>query len=61
MRKLESSQTRVFVWFSTLIMPFYKMLFTKRLKFFYSRNFLYVFFKPEKSLVFFKNPPVERL
>ncbi len=25
--KLESSQTRVFVWFSTLFFPFYKMLF----------------------------------
>ncbi len=27
--KLESSHTRVFVWFSTLIFPFYKMLFMK--------------------------------
>jgi hypothetical protein len=29
---LESSQTRVFVWFSTLIFPFYKMLFMNRLE-----------------------------
>ncbi len=31
--KLESSQTRVFVWFSTRIFLFYKMLFTKSLEF----------------------------
>ncbi len=30
--KLEPSQTRVFVWFSTLIFPFYKMRFMKRLE-----------------------------
>ncbi len=27
--ELESSQTRVFIWFSTFIFPFYKMLFMK--------------------------------
>jgi hypothetical protein len=31
--KLESSQTRVFVWFSALIFLFYKMLFMNRLEF----------------------------
>jgi hypothetical protein len=31
--KLESSQTRDFVWLSTLIFPFYEMLFTSRLEF----------------------------
>jgi len=59
--KLESSHTQVFVWFSTLIYPFYKMLFTNRSKFSFSQIFVYVFFKPEKSLVFFKNLLVERL
>jgi hypothetical protein len=31
--KLESSQARVFVWFSGLIFPFYKMQFMNRLQF----------------------------
>jgi hypothetical protein len=31
--KHDSSQTRVFVWFSALIFPFYIMLFMKRLEF----------------------------
>ncbi len=30
--KLDSSQTEVFVWFSTLIFPFYKMLFMNRVE-----------------------------
>jgi hypothetical protein len=30
--KIESSHTRVIVWFSTLTFPFYKMLFMKRLE-----------------------------
>ncbi len=47
--KRESFQTWVFVWFFTRIFPFYKMLFTNRLE----------FLKPEKSMVFFKKPPVE--
>ncbi len=38
--KLESSQTRLFVWFSTLIFPFYKMLFMNRLKFSFFADFL---------------------
>ncbi len=29
---LKSSQTRVFVWLSTLIFPFYNMLFTNRVE-----------------------------
>jgi hypothetical protein len=33
-QKLESSQTQVFVWFSTLFYPFYKMLLMNRLEFF---------------------------
>jgi hypothetical protein len=32
--KLESSLTRVIVWFSTLIFPFYKLQFMNRLEFF---------------------------
>jgi hypothetical protein len=43
--KLESSQTRVFVWFSTLIFPFYKMLFTNRLKFTCFPGFFLFMFK----------------
>jgi hypothetical protein len=37
--RLESSQTQVFVWFSTLIFPFYKMIFMNRLDFLVSRIF----------------------
>jgi hypothetical protein len=37
--RLESSQTRVFVRFSTLIFAFYKMLFMNRLKFSYFSDF----------------------
>ncbi len=59
--KLKSSQTRVFVFFSILIFHFYKMLFTNRLEFSCFADFLYVFIKADKSLVFFKNPPVESL
>ncbi len=33
--KLETSQTQVFVWFTTLFFPFYKMLFMNRLEFFF--------------------------
>jgi hypothetical protein len=39
--KLESSQTPVFVWFSTLIFLFYKMLFTIKLGFFCFADFFY--------------------
>ncbi len=37
--KLESSLNWVFVWFSTLIFPFYKMLFMNRLKFYFFADF----------------------
>ncbi len=37
--KLESSQAQVFVWFSTPIFPFYKVLFMNRLEFFLFRRF----------------------
>jgi hypothetical protein len=37
--KLESYQTRVFAWFSTLIFSFYKMLFMNRLEFFFVSTF----------------------
>jgi hypothetical protein len=53
-RKLESSQTRVLVWFSTLIFPFYKILFMVRMKFSCFTDFLLGFLKPEKGMVFFK-------
>ncbi len=38
--KLESSQTRVFVWFSNLIFPFFKMLFMNILEFSCVADFL---------------------
>ncbi len=44
---LESSQTWVFVWFSTLFFSVYKMLFMKILKFSCFADFLYWFWKPE--------------
>jgi hypothetical protein len=49
-----SSQIRVFVWFSTLVFPFYKMLFVKRLEFSCFTDFFGRILKPEKSMVFFK-------
>jgi len=52
--KLKSCQTRVFVWFSTLIFPFYKMLFMNRLEFSCFADFLYGSLKPEKNMLFFK-------
>ncbi len=45
--KLESCQTKVFAWFSTLIFSFYKKLFINRLKFSYFANFLKGFWNPE--------------
>ncbi len=41
--KLESTQTWVYIWFSTLIFPFYKMLFMNRLEFLVSQIILYGF------------------
>ncbi len=53
-----SSQTWVFVWFSTPIFPFYIMLFMNRLQFYCFADFLNGFLKPAKSMFFF-NPPSE--
>ncbi len=53
--KLESSQTRVFVWFFSKC---YSRIYSS---FLVSRIFLRIFLKPEQSLVFFLNPPVETL
>jgi hypothetical protein len=44
--KLESSQTQVVVWCSTIIFPFYKVLFTNRLESACLRIFWSVFLKP---------------
>ncbi len=49
-----------FVWFSTLVFTFYKMLSTKRLEFSCFADFFAGFLKLEQRLVFFENPPVER-
>jgi hypothetical protein len=43
--KLKSS--RVFIWFSTLVFPFYQMLFVKRLEFSCSADFFVMIFKPK--------------
>jgi len=51
--KLESSQTRVFVWFSTIVYPFYESYSWIDLSFLVSRIFGRVL-KPKKSVVFFK-------
>ncbi len=50
--KLESSQARVLIRFSTLIFPLYKMLFMNIVEL---RGFFVRIFKPEKSIVIFKN------
>jgi hypothetical protein len=52
--KLEYSQARDLVWFSTFIFSFYKMLFMHRLEFSCLADFLLGFLKPEKSMFFFK-------
>jgi hypothetical protein len=59
--KLESSQIRVFVCFSNLIFPFYKMLFMNILEFFLvSRIFCKDFKRVSEEYGFLKNPPVEK-
>ncbi len=50
--KLESSQTRVIVWFFTLIFRFYKMLFKNILKFLVSWIILYGLLIPENKMAF---------
>ncbi len=54
-----SSQTRVFVLFSALIFPFYKILFMSGLEFSYFSDFLLRIFKTREEYGFLKNPPVE--
>ncbi len=44
-----------FVWFSTLIFPFYKMQFINKLQFSCFADFLEGFLKPEKSVFSFKS------
>jgi len=51
--KLDSSQAQVFVWFSSLILQFYIMLFMYRLVFLFC-GFSVRVLKPEKSMVFFE-------
>jgi hypothetical protein len=59
--KLESSQTWVFVWFSTLIFPFHKILSMNTLKFSCFVGFFVRILKPKKEEYrFLFNPPVER-
>jgi hypothetical protein len=50
--KLEYFQTRVSVWFSTLIFPFYKMLFINRLKFSCVADFFVRMFKTREDYGF---------
>jgi hypothetical protein len=58
--KLEASQTGVFVWFSTLILTFYKMLFMNRLEFCcFAKKIFVRIFKTRKEYGFLKNPSVE--
>jgi hypothetical protein len=54
--------TGVLAWFPTLFC-FYKMLFTNRLEFSCFADYFVctVLLKPQKSMVFFKNPPVLKL
>jgi hypothetical protein len=51
-RGFESSQSRVFVWFSALIFPLYKMLVMNKFEFSCFVDFFKGFLKPEKSMVF---------
>ncbi len=48
----ESPQTRVFVWFSSHIFPFYKMLFMHRLKFSWFVDFFVCIFKSQSRVCF---------
>jgi hypothetical protein len=57
--RLESSQTRVFVRFSTLIFAFYKMLFMNRLVFWFHGFFFVGTMKTRIEQGFLKNPPVD--
>ncbi len=57
--ELESSQARVFVWFSILIIPFYKMLFMNRLEFSCFADIFVRIFKTRVEHGFLQNLPVE--
>jgi hypothetical protein len=50
--ELESSQSRVFVWFSTLIFQFYKMLLMNRLEIFLFSGFFVRIFKTREKYCF---------
>jgi hypothetical protein len=55
-KKLKSSQTRVFVWFSIPIFPFYNVLLEYSC---FVDFFLYEFLKSEESTAYCENQPVE--
>jgi hypothetical protein len=50
--KLESFQTRVFVWFSTFVFPFYRMLSMNRLEFSCFADFFCMDFFNQSSVWF---------
>ncbi len=52
--KLESSETQVFAWFSTIIFPFFKMLFTNRLEFSCFADIFLSIFKTRVESGFFR-------
>jgi hypothetical protein len=51
--RVESSQTLVFVWFSTLVFLFYKMLFLIRLEFSCFADFFVWSFKTREEYIWF--------
>jgi hypothetical protein len=55
-----SYQTREFVWFSTLIFPFYKLLFMNRLKFSFLLQIFVCIYKTRQECGFLSNSLVER-
>ncbi len=57
--KLESSPTRVFVWFSNLFFQFYKILFMIDLKFLVDFFVRILFNQRRKWFSFLLNPPAE--
>ncbi len=57
--KLKSSESDVFVWFFTLIFPFYKMSFMNRLDISCFVDFFVRIFKIREEYGFLKNPPAE--
>ncbi len=57
--KLESTETRAFVWFSTLIFPFYKMLFLNLTWVCLFRGFFKCIFQSKEKYCFLSNSPVD--